>query len=177
VPKSTTQGRLNPIENCYLIIPSLGTWTLNNLPDISDGKDVVFNEDNIMGRSSPIVMYHYSGARNISIQFHMFHYDDQEGRDNLLFLRSIQSLAYPRAASSSAPYAPPEICKFRCGNLLSVNSELCLILLSYRTTFPTDVIWDFRNYMPYKFDIDTSWRVVYTSQDLPINTRIIQSGR
>ncbi len=177
MPKATASGRLTPLNDCYLRIPNFGVFTFNNLPDVSDSKDVVYGEDPFMGRASPMITYSHSGARTISIQFHFFHYDDQEGRDNLLFLRAIQSLSYPRGPRFGVPYAPPEICKFRCGDLFSRNSELCLYLTNYSFKPPTDVVWDYRNYMPYKFDVDTTWRVAYSSQDLPINTRIIEFGR
>jgi hypothetical protein len=50
-------------------------------------------------------------------------------------------------------------------------------LKSYSVKFPTDVVWDQDFYVPYKFDVDTSWDVVYRSSELPGQERIAQLGR
>ena len=119
MPKATIGGNLVPINDCYLKIANWGTFTFNNLPDVTDSKGVSYGEDPFMGRSSPMVTYNHSNSRVISIQFHFFYYNDQEGRYNLQFLRAIQSLAYPGGPANGVPYTPPAICKFRCGELFS----------------------------------------------------------
>ena len=52
-----------------------------------------------------------------------------------------------------------------------------MILKSYSVKFPTDIAWDESTLLPYKFDVDTSWDVVYKSMDLPGQERIFQTGR
>ena len=51
--KSTTSGILNPINECYIDI-SGQKIIMNNLPDISDTKSAVYNQEGIIGRSFPL---------------------------------------------------------------------------------------------------------------------------
>jgi len=190
------RGALRPIEKCYIRIPNLigedfpdGKIIVDNLPDVSDTKSANYNEDGIIGRSSPLHTYSYSGTRQISINFHFFITKPGDGRKNLKCLRAISSCAYPRDGGSgdkitvgvanqgAAPFVPPPICQFRCGNLLAEEEELCLILQNYSTSFPTEVAWDEETFCPYRFDVNTAWWVVYASEDLPSQSRIISSGR
>jgi len=175
--KSTrTDGSLRPIEKCYLDIPSYRKITVNNLPDIGDSKTAVYNADAIIGRSSPLHTYSHSDTRNITINFHFYITKEGDAAQNLADLRAIESCAYPREGGD-APFIPPVICKFKCGDILSQGQELCVILQNYSVNFPTEVAWDEETFCPYKFDVNTSWWVVYTSEDLPYASRIIQSGR
>lgn len=177
---TSPSGRLIPIDNCKLSIPGYSDIVVTNLPDIGDSKNAVYDGTNIIGRSSPLHTYHYSDTRNISIQFHFFITTSSgsgSAEQNLNDCRAIMSCAYPRAGSGGAPFSPPPICTFRCGNLLAVDQDLCLVLQQYSIKWPTDVAWDLDTYCPYKFDIDTNWMVVYTSPDLPDQSRILKSGR
>ena len=90
----------------------------------------------------------------------------------------LESAVYPRDAESGslAPFIPPPVCRIKCGSLLG-DRELCVILRSYSVKFPTDVPWDRDTYLPYKFDVDLSWEVVYKSSELPGQGRIIREGR
>jgi hypothetical protein len=173
--KSTNSGSLNPINQCKLTISGTDI-VMNNLPEISDTKSANYNNEGIIGRSFPFYTYYYSGDRVINIQIHFFIVEKGDAQKNLNYLRLIQSAAYPRAGSGGAPFSPPEVCSFQCGQLLG-NQPLCLILTSYSVKFPTEVAWDENLLVPFRFDVDTSWLTVYTSSDLPNNSRIISSGR
>jgi hypothetical protein len=196
MPKATQPtGKLQTIDKCYVEIPtssisgslpgipisiSLNSNVripINNLPEISDSKQAVYNNDPIIGRASPLHTYHYSDTRNISIQFHFIVTEQSDLENNLKYLRAIESAVYPREGDSNIPFRPPPICKLRCGNLLAVDKDLCVVLQQYSVKFPTDVVWDKDTLCPYKFDVDTTWLVVYSSQDLPTNSRIYSSGR
>ena len=174
--KSTTSGILNPINECYIDI-SGQKIILNNLPDISDTKSAVYNQEGIIGRSFPLYTYSHSADRTINMQLHFFVVAPSDAEKNLRYLKYIQSAVYPRdGAESSTPYQPPVICKMKCNKLLA-DQELCVVLQSYSVKFPTEVAWDEKTFCPFRFDVDTNWLVVYTSSNLPDNTRIIQSGR
>lgn len=183
MPHSTKPlGDLVPIEKCKIIIPGAGTILMNNLPDISDTKQAIYNNLSIMGRSFPLYTYSHSGDRVIALQIHFFVLRKGDATRNLADLRKIQSAVYPRKGNSDVPYIPPVICTLECGDLLSVSGgqgggPLCVILQNYSVKFPTDVAWDEETLCPYRFDVDTSWYVVYTSADLPSADRIIRSGR
>lgn len=181
--KATLNGNLNPVPDCTIEIPgagknrSVGIVQFNNLPDISDSKGAIYNNETIIGRSFPMYTYSHSGDRQISMQMHFFIINQGDGERNLNYLRMVQSALYPRNGNSSGvPYLPPPVCKMRCGNLLATE-PLCVILQNYSVKFPTEVAWDEITYCPYRFDIDTNWLVVYDSGDLPYQDRIINSGR
>lgn len=174
--KATNSGKLNPIKDCSLTIPNAGEIVMNNLPDISDTKSAVYNNESIMGRSFPLYTYSHSSDRSISLQIHFFIIEKGDGAKNLQYLRWIQSAVYPREGSGGAPYQPPPVCTLQCGKLLA-SEKICVILQSYSVKFPTQVAWEEETYCPFRFDVDTSWLVVYNSQDLPYQSRIVKSGR
>lgn len=173
-------GPLAPINNCYIIIP-IGSKNfpliLDNLPEITDQKSASYNDEIVIGRSSPLKTYSQSDNRTISMQIHMVVSKPSDVEYNLTALRAIQSAVYPRESANGAPFVPPAICRIKCGNLLAQNEELCVILKSYSVKFPTEVAWDENNFTPFKFDIDTNWDVVYKSADLPGQERIFSLGK
>lgn len=177
--KSTTNGKLNPLNDCWINIPNAGRIVMRSLPELSDGKQASYNSETIMGRSFPLYTYSHSGDRSISLQIHFFLLEEADAVNNINDLRKIQSLVYPREGTQGAPYMPPAICTMSCGKLLA-DEPLCVVLQSYNVKFPTEVAW-FEGkdglYCPYRFDVDTSWLTVYTSSDLPYASRIISSGR
>lgn len=181
--KATNTGSLNPISDCSIFIPgcgdelNAGLIELNNLPDISDSKDAVYNSEAIIGRSTPLYTYSHSGDRTISIQIHLYVVDKGDAERNLTYLRWIQSALYPRIGDKSTPFTPPVICQIKCGSLLAKDEPLCCFLKQYNVKFPTDVAWEEETFCPYKLDIDTTWTVVYSSENLPFQKRIVKSGR
>lgn len=173
-------GPLKPIEKCYIVIPirsSYFTITLDNLPEITDQKSVSYNDETVIGRSSPLKTYAQSDNRTISFQIHLIVSKPSDVDYNLQVLRAIQSAAYPREGQSGEPFVPPPICRIKCGELLSKEGELCVILKNYSVKFPTEVAWDESKFTPFKFDIDTNWDVVYKSADLPGQERIFNLGK
>lgn len=181
--KATIKGKLTPVPECEIIIPGAGdyggdgTIPMNNLPDISDSKSAVYNNEGIIGRSFPLYTYSHSADRTINIQLHFFIVEPGDGAKNLQYLRMIQSAVYPREGLMT-PYRPPPICRIRCKDLLATGkSPLCVALQSYSVKFPTEVAWDEETYCPYRFDVDTTWLTVYSSEDLPFQSRIVTSGR
>lgn len=174
---ATTTGSLNPINDCYIEIPGGDRIVLNNLPDITDSKSAVYNNEAIIGRSFPLYTYSHSADRNISMQLHFFVVDPEDVEANLQHLRLLESAVYPRESTTGAPFEPPPICRLKCGSLLAQDKELCVVLQSYSAKFPTEVAWDVDHFTPFRFDVDTQWLVVYTSEDLPFQSRIIESGR
>ena len=179
--KATNNGSLAPINNCTINIPGAGNIILNNLPDISDSKTAIYNNEAIIGRSFPLYTYSHSGDRTISMQLHFFVVDQSDILTNLKYLRWIQSAVYPRQGDGSAPFTPPPVCQLQCGSLLG-DQPLCCVLQSYSVKFPTEVAWDANasgksTFIPFRFDMDTSWLAVYTSSDLPYQDRIVSSGR
>jgi hypothetical protein len=185
--KATIDGSLNPIPNCYIEIPTKsGTYTItmNNLPDVSDTKSAIYNNEGIIGRSFPIYTYSHSGDRQINMQIHFFAVERSDVDKNIQDLRAIQSAVYPREGLGKTPYRPPAICKMKCGNLLAGNplqdkspEDLCVILQSYSVKFPTEVAFDSETITPYRFDVETSWLTAYSAEQLPFANRIYETGR
>lgn len=194
--KATQSGSLVPLSDdiCTIIIPGYYETSandpagelqkqrkiiMNNLPEISDTKSAVYNSEGVIGRSAPLYTYSHSADRNINFQIHFFVVDKGDEFRNLADLRAIQSAVYPRRGQSGLPYKPPPICKLKCGHLISTGQWVCAVLQSYSVRFPTEVAWDTQEgtFCPYRFDVDTSWLVVYSSASLPFQSRIINSGR
>lgn len=196
MPKATLlTGSLRPINDCYIIIPignSSYTITLDNLPEISDTKSASYSDETVIGRSSPLKTYSQSDNRSITMQLHFIISKPQDVTENLRKLRAIQSAVYPREGqgegTNRSPFIPPPVCRIKCGKLLSERGELCVVLKTYSVKFPTEMAWhseqvddglslvDENTFTPMKFDVDTTWDVVYSSSDLPGQSRIFNLG-
>lgn len=168
-------GDLIPINNCYIMVPGTGEpITFKILPEISDQKSAAYNDEPIIGRAFPLKTYSHSENRSISIQLHFVTIKRNDVETNLSNLRKIQSAVYPRSGGG-ASFVPPPVCKIKCGEILA-KRELCCVLRSYSVKFPTNVVWDEEKLLPMKFDVDTTWEVVYKNSDLPGNDRIVDLG-
>jgi len=180
--KATKYGSLTPLDECWVNVPipkgskGSGKIIFNSLPDITDAKTAVYNNEAIIGRSTPLYTYSHSGDRTIGMTMHFFVVDKKDVEKNLNYLKVIQSAVYPRKGNGSSPFVPPVICQIKCGSILA-NEPLCCILQSYSVKFPTEVAWDEETFCPFRFDVETSWIVVYTSDELPDQKRIYESGR
>ena len=185
--KATNNGSLAPLNDCWVDIPNAGKIIFKSLPDISDAKTAVYNNEAIIGRSTPLYTYSHSGDRTISMTMHFFVVDKGDVEQNLMYLKWIQSAVYPRktedtqsnagqGGGNASPFLPPVICQIKCGFVLA-DEPLCCACQSYSVKFPTEVVWDEKTFCPFRFDVETSWIVVYTSNDLPDQKRIYQSGR
>lgn len=181
------QGGLVPISGCYIDIPDLNvTIPMYILPDISDSKSVSYPDENGIGRSMPFKSFQSSENRTISWTAHFLVTNSFSNgasgagvspNDLETWLRAIEACTYPQDKNTNgAPYAPPPICKLKCGRILSVEKEICSVLKSYSVKFDTSMPWDEDSYMPYKLDIDMSFDVVYDQSDLPGSDQIMNSG-
>ena len=178
MPRGTeNSGRLAVLSKCKIITPC-GTICLRILPDISDSKAANYTPENAIGRSNPLLTYAYSEPRMITTELHFMTTVTADINDNWRSIRIIQSLVYPGTATinGGAPFTPPPVVKFICGNLLSTTATspgqpdgLCLILKSYNIRYPTNVAWDEQTYLPYQFSISCNWEVVYACKNLPSN--------
>ena len=110
------------------------------------------------------------------MQLHFIVSKPSDVAENLQKLRAIQSAVYPRDGANGAPFIPPPVCRIKCGSLLSAQGEVCVILKQYSVKFPTEVAWNENYFTPMKFDVDTTWEVVYASSDLPGQERIFGLG-
>jgi hypothetical protein len=57
------------------------------LPEISDSKSAIYNNEPIIGRSFPLYTYSHSGDRSLNIQLHFFVVDVDDAVKNLGYLR------------------------------------------------------------------------------------------
>lgn len=167
-------GDLVPIPDCYVECGD-HTILMKILPDISDTKSASYSDEPIIGRSFPVKSFSHGENRTISWSSHFINCKAGDAESLLQDLRAIESCVYPDDSGTSTPYAPPTICKIKCGRILG-EEELCVVLKSYSVKFPTDVPWDEETYLPYKFDVDMSFDVVYNSDDLPGSEKIFSDG-
>ena len=162
------------LSGVYCIVPRI-------LPDISDTKKANYADVNVIGRSSPIKTFSHSANRVIGIKLHFLASIDSQGRDqnitsNLDDLRAIQSATYPRPGE---PYQPPPVCAIKMGKLLG-ESPVCAVLDTYNVSYLSTVAWHPDLIVPYYFQVQTTWHVVYAttgSNSLPNQERILGQGR
>jgi hypothetical protein len=154
--------------DCKIFTPC-GNICLKILPDITDSKTAQYVNEPIPGRATPLVSYAYSDPRTVSTDLHFMVTKFGDISENMRNLRIIQSLVYPGASASTAPFTPPPVAKFVCGSLMDGTGGLCLILKSYSVRYDPGVAWDPVTYLPYRFTISCSWEVVYSCINLPSN--------
>ena len=178
-------GILVPIKNCYIDVPIFNngnsgpTIPMNILPDISDGKSASYPDESAQGRSMPFKTFQNSDNRSVSWTAHFMVCQDGDQVTILNYLRTIEACTYPMLNSTGgAPYAPPPICRIRCGDLLSDRNkeDLCAILKSYSVKFDPSVPWDEYYNIPYKLDVDMQFEIVYDQSNLPGAENILDGG-
>lgn len=167
-------GELLPIKDCSISIAD-EEIILRILPDISDSKGASYADETIIGRTTPVKTYSHSENRAISMELHFIALKRADIQKNLDYLRLIQSAVYPRDAGDGAPYKPPPVCKLICGKLLGEDG-VCAVLKNYSVKFDPQMVWDKDTLLPYKFDVSTSWEVVYASSNLPGQEMIMDTG-
>lgn len=147
------------------------------LPEITDSKSAVWNDEPIMGRSFPVKTYARSDNRSISMNLHFYITKPEDVNRNLDYLRQIESLTYPQPGNGSYPFLPPKIVTIKCGKLLG-NNGLCVILKNYSVNYPTNVPWAENDgaYLPYKFSVSTTWDAIHSNKELPNSEKILTGG-
>lgn len=181
--KATNNGELTYIPRCDIVIPYSGgnyVIPMRVLPDITDSHAFSYNNETIGGRSFPIKTASHGEDRTISMKVHFVILRSTDAQLNLRHLRALQGATYPREIPQH-PYVPPPVCKIRCGSLLAGEETagyLCAVLRSCSVSHQTDVAWyhtesDF-SYVPYKMDVDLQWEVVYSSNKLPGQDKIMR---
>lgn len=179
-------GELLPIPDCIINIPNPGSFEsggtienfttvyLNNLPEISYSKKAEYSDEVVIGRALPIKTYSHSDNKVINMQIHLFSQSTNEANQNIQYLRALESALYPRE-SKNYGYRPPVVCYLKCGRMLG-DDGLCAILISMNVKMPTNVAWDESSMLPRKVDVDLIWDVAYSSDKLPNQSKIFQSG-
>jgi ribosomal protein S26 len=174
---SNNNGALVSIPNCSIAIPGAKMIELKSLPDISDTKQAAYNDEAVIGRSFPLKTFSHSENRVINMTLHFYIIEPRDVDDRLSDLRAIESATYPREGQGGVPFIPPPVCQIQCGKLLG-DRPLCAVLRNYSVKYPIDVVWieNGGTYLPIKFDVETSWEVIYRSDQLPGQSKIFDSG-
>jgi hypothetical protein len=166
-------GKLRRLsDRCFLQIGTAPKLYFNNLPDLGDSKSASYNDEAVIGRSTPIKTYANSDNRSISLSITLIVQKQVDCKNNIATLRLIQSAVYPRPGSAGAPYFPPVLCQIQCGDLLS-KDPVCCVMKDYNVKFPTDVPWDRETMCPYRMEISMSFEQVYASSNLPNQNLIL----
>src|SRR4051812_22713439 len=119
--KATNEGgKLADIPNCTITVPNFsdGDIVLKALPEISDSKSAAYNDEPVIGRSTPLKTYSHSENRIITMQLHFFTTSAEDSNQNIKYLRALESCTYPRKGTGNLPFLPPPVCKIKCGKLL-----------------------------------------------------------
>lgn len=168
------------LPDCYIEI--MGEQSkkiyMDILPDIGDSKSAEYQNESGIGRASPFTIYKNSSMRTISWTCHFVVQSESSNDDSksvnkiIENVRALQSACYPKDDYGQ----PPPICHLKCGDLLDSGDGVCAVLKSYSLKFDTSVPWDEGSLIPYKLDIDLTFDVVYDQSQLPISSRILQTG-
>ena len=194
-------GRLAILRHCKIFTPK-GPICLRVLPELTDSKTASYANEPVIGRTTPVITYSYSEPRTINSELTFIIATCEDIGDNLRYKRIIESLVYPGDESANAPYTPPPVSRFVCGQLFSREKDpcdeddkpedgVCVILKSYSIRYPTEVAWDTNeidiedtmdmtppaSYLPYRFTISCSWEVVYACAKLPTCKKIAVQTR
>jgi len=169
--KATLNGKLQTLNDCYIYANGEIIF-MKVLPDITDGKQANYSDENGIGRSAPLKIFSHGETRNIGWTVHFIAESKEDAQENLRLLRVLESLVYPDEGTNDILVKPPPICKLKCGKLLS-NDQLCAVLKSYSVKFPTDCIWDETTYLPMKFDVELSFDIVFQTIKLPGASKIL----
>lgn len=171
-------GELVPIPDCYIVIPALDVeMPMKIMPDISDSKSASYSNENAIGRSFPFTNYSYSENRTIAWTAHFIVCKDSDPDEIMGFVRACEACTYPITQDTSgASYAPPPICRLRCGELLSFQDDVCAIMKSYSVKFDNTVPMAEGSYIPFKLDIDLQFDVVQDQANLPGAHQIMDLG-
>lgn len=170
---TSTGGRLNTLnDKCSITIPGTDPIELKILPEITDTKKASYNDERVIGRSSPIKTYSHSDSRVITMNLHFMVTTRDDIQENIKALYAIESATYPQRGENG-PYKPPPVCKIKCGKMLGKDSELCVVLDTYSVQSPNNVVWDEETLIPYYFIVNTTWHVVYSSDSLPNQEQIL----
>ncbi len=177
MPFATDQrGMLKPID-CTITIPGVDKELKPYvLPDISEGKAASYADEPVIGRSFPVKTYGHSENRTINMKWHVIMMDDDSKTEAIRQLNAFRSCVYPVEGGGGSPYAPPPICTIDCGEMTrgtKDSTSVCVVLKSYNVSFPTDVAYDPDSLIPYRFDIDLVWDVVFPTSELPGQDKII----
>lgn len=201
-----SNGRLAILKHCKIFTPK-GIICLRVLPELTDSKSAAYANETVIGRTTPVVTYSHSEPRMINSELTFIITKCEDIGDNLRYLRIIQSLVYPGDESANAPYTPPPVSRFVCGQLFARQKDICdnddtaedgvcVILKSYNVRYPTEVAWDTNetvaflppspqtddgtppaSYLPYRFTVSCSWEVVYACAKLPTCAKIAQQSK
>lgn len=174
MPLATQQSNpaLQSITDCYIVSPNGFPITARVLPEITDSKSASYADEPIIGRSFGAKTFGHGENRSINVKWHFVLVEQGDDTAALQFIREMQSFVYPM--NDPAPYAPPPILQIKCGSLLA-SDALCVVMKSYSINFPTEVPWSPDTFLPYKFDMDMNFDVVYQTSSLPGQEDIMDS--
>lgn len=181
-------GQIEVIKNVSFFIPE----TMNGheiwfqaLPTVTDGKGAKYDPTPVIGRATPLLTYANSDLRTLNVDF-TFLVTKTNGNDfsingvgtvnyNLAALRAIASSVYPREGGQGVTYKPPPVCVFTYGSFFN-KGRLCVIVDKYSVKNDPSVPSDPETLCPYKFTVNVSMIKVYSSNDLPNQKTIWNTG-
>jgi hypothetical protein len=174
--KATNGNSLVSVEQCYIKPSTCGQITMQGLPEITDSKGATYNNEPIIGRSTPLSTYSHSDIRTINWEIPFYITVAGDIQQNLSSIFCLESLVYPIDGAGSGP---PPTAQLKCGSLLERSGkEICAVLRNYSIRFASDVSWDdaSQTYLPYKCVMSTTWEIVYPCDQLPQSTMIFSFG-
>lgn len=152
------------------------------LPEITENKAATYNDEMILGRSSPVKTFAHSDNRVITMTMNFVATHNSDFIRYRQYLFAIAGATHPRYRDG---YAPPPICKIKVGGILgSYPGGVDAVLRNYDfNTDNTAFWWDRRatdnadrnaQYVSMRFSINTNWDVVYSYETLPSYSDVLR---
>lgn len=173
----------DPSRFCYIIVlPDDGDKTseqhiirFQTMPDkITDSKSAVFNDAQIIGRSSPLKTYQFSSARRISLNLEFFaslEAKDDEGRngptgvykvkETVNLLRSLVNPNYGEKLISR-----PRKCILRVGDNIGMSGFCTSVNVTLRGDYPWELYPALAHYASVSLTFEETGESVYSFDDI-----------
>ena len=170
-----TNGSWVVIREITITVPGAGDVPIQVLPEISESKSAMVNDQNILGRSSPIKIYSGSSARTFSITLN-YHILSEE--DPVMIQKAVRALSAAVHPEYQGTYKPVPVCQIKIPGMIEdgKGGPAPVICKSYQITYDAQVWWYVTDelMMPSHISIATEWERVYSFQDLPGQANVIQ---
>lgn len=169
----------DPSRHCYIIVlPDEGdesaAWHVirfQTMPDkITDSKSAVFNDAQIIGRSSPLKTYQFSSARRISLNLEFFASleandvnDPTKVKDTVNLLRALVNPNY-----GNKLIARPRRCILRVGDNIGMTGYCLTVNVTLRGDYPWELNPALAHYASVAMTFEETGEDVYSFDDIRI---------
>lgn len=176
----------DPSRHCHIIVlPDEGDQTakrhvirFQTMPDkITDSKSAVFNDAQIIGRSSPLKTYQFSSARKISLNLEFFASieakDEKSAEEVRTTVNLLRALVNPNYGSKLI--ARPRRCILRVGENIGMTGYCLSVNVTLRGDYPWELNPAKAHYASVALVFEETGEDVYSFDDIRLGTDAAES--